>query len=227
MFIPLAIGVMMSAICAPFVNKHYLKICAQYNGTPPPEKRLIPMMVSCWFVPMGLFIFAWTSYRDLHWIGPAIGGFPVGFGFIFLYNSCNNYLGKWNSCFPIADGQLNWLCDSQWIPINIKQLPLWLQRRFCVRCGELPLFSLPTRCITAWATSGPLRSWHSLRWLAAPSHFSFTTRAKRFEATPNLRMLVMKKSRRRRRSSERPPVFLNFGQPRTRVKSSLMIPGIL
>ncbi|EEP79103.1 hypothetical protein UREG_03949 [Uncinocarpus reesii 1704] len=92
MFIPLAIGVLLSAICAPFVNKHYLSICAKYNGKPPPEMRLIPMMLSCWFVPIGLFIFAWTSYPDVHWLGPAMGGFPVGFGFIFLYNSCNNYL---------------------------------------------------------------------------------------------------------------------------------------
>ncbi|EEA24079.1 Synaptic vesicle transporter SVOP [Talaromyces marneffei ATCC 18224] len=92
MFIPLAIGVVLSAMCAPFVNKHYLKIHAKYNGKPPAEIRLIPMMFSCWFVPIGLFIFAWTSYTDLHWIGPAMGGFPVGFGFIFLYNSANNYL---------------------------------------------------------------------------------------------------------------------------------------
>jgi hypothetical protein len=50
------------------------------------------MMVSCWFIPIGLFIFAWTSFPELSWAGPALGGFPVGFGFIFLYNSANNYL---------------------------------------------------------------------------------------------------------------------------------------
>ncbi|KAL1959396.1 hypothetical protein VTO42DRAFT_2199 [Malbranchea cinnamomea] len=92
MFIPLALGVILSAVCSPLVNKHYLKICAQYGGKPPAEKRLIPMMLSCWLIPIGLFIFAWTSYPQIHWFGPAIGGFPVGFGFIFLYNSCNNYL---------------------------------------------------------------------------------------------------------------------------------------
>ncbi|CAG8980160.1 hypothetical protein HYALB_00007399 [Hymenoscyphus albidus] len=92
MFIPLALGVIASACCAPFVNKHYLKLSAKHNGSPPPEVRLIPMMVSCWFIPIGLFIFAWTSYPHLSWAGPAIGGFPVGFGFIFLYNSANNYL---------------------------------------------------------------------------------------------------------------------------------------
>ncbi|OJK00115.1 hypothetical protein ASPACDRAFT_28328 [Aspergillus aculeatus ATCC 16872] len=92
MFIPLAIGVLMSAACAPFVNKHYLSLYKKYNGKPPAEARLIPMMFSCWLIPIGLFIFAWTSYPRLHWIGPAIGGWPVGFGFIFLYNSANNYL---------------------------------------------------------------------------------------------------------------------------------------
>ncbi|KIW16273.1 hypothetical protein PV08_06324 [Exophiala spinifera] len=93
MFIPLALGVICSAACAPFVNKHYLSICARYpDGKPPAEARLIPMMFSCWFIPIGLFIFAWTSYPDLSYWGPMMGGFPVGFGFIFLYNSANNYL---------------------------------------------------------------------------------------------------------------------------------------
>lgn len=92
MFIPLAVGVVCSAMCAPIVNKHYLKQCAKYNGNPPPEVRLIPMMISCWFIPIGLFIFAWSSYPRLSWVGPALGGFPVGFGFIFLYNSANNYM---------------------------------------------------------------------------------------------------------------------------------------
>lgn len=93
MFIPLAIGVVLSAVCAPWVNKHYLHLCSRSpTGKPPAEARLIPMMFSCWFIPVGLFIFAWTSYPSLSYWGPMMGGFPVGFGFIFLYNSANNYL---------------------------------------------------------------------------------------------------------------------------------------
>lgn len=69
-----------------------MTLVRKYNGHPPAEARLIPMMLSCWFIPIGLFIFAWTSYPHLSWVGPALGGFPVGFGFIFLYNSANNYL---------------------------------------------------------------------------------------------------------------------------------------
>ncbi|EKM51926.1 uncharacterized protein PHACADRAFT_177335 [Phanerochaete carnosa HHB-10118-sp] len=92
MFIPIAIGVLLSAVCAPLVNRHYKGLCEKHGGVPPPEARLVPMMVSCWLIPIGLFIFAWTSYPHVHWIGPALGGFPIGFGFIFLYNSANNYL---------------------------------------------------------------------------------------------------------------------------------------
>jgi MFS family permease len=99
MFIPIAVGVILSAACSPFVNAHYLKIHAKFNGNPPPEMRLIPMMWSCWFIPIGLFIFAWCSFPHVHWAGSMMGGFPVGFGFIFLYNSANNYLGNYSYIF--------------------------------------------------------------------------------------------------------------------------------
>ncbi len=92
MFIPVAIGVLISACCAPYVNKDYLRRRAHYGGKPPPEIRLIPMMFFCWLIPIGMFIFAWTSYPHLSWVGPAFGGFCVGLGFIFLYQSANNYL---------------------------------------------------------------------------------------------------------------------------------------
>lgn len=92
MFIPIAVGVALSAVCAPAVNRHYMKMVHKHNGKPPAEVRLIPMMISCWLIPIGLFIFAWSSYKRLTWVGPCLGGFPVGFGFLFLYNSANNYL---------------------------------------------------------------------------------------------------------------------------------------
>ena len=92
MFIPVAVGVLCSAALSPMINKHYLRLAQRSNGPLPAEARLIPMMASCWFVPVGMFIFAWTSYPQLSWAGPAMGGFPVGFGFILLYNSANNYI---------------------------------------------------------------------------------------------------------------------------------------
>src|SRR6202023_10319 len=43
MFIPIAVGILGSAVCAPLVNKHYLSLYARYDGKPPAEVRLIPM----------------------------------------------------------------------------------------------------------------------------------------------------------------------------------------
>jgi MFS family permease len=95
MFIPIALGVVSAAAISPFVNNDYIRRAQKYldrGERPPAELRLIPMMIGCWFVPMGLFIFAWTSYPTIHWIGPCIAGFPIGFGFIIIYNSANNYI---------------------------------------------------------------------------------------------------------------------------------------
>ncbi|RWA04796.1 hypothetical protein EKO27_g10308 [Xylaria grammica] len=67
-FIPLAVGVVSSSLCAPFVNKHYVKVIAPYAGRmPPAELRLIPMMFACWFIPIGMIVFAWTSFPRLIW----------------------------------------------------------------------------------------------------------------------------------------------------------------
>ena len=106
MFVPIAVGVVLSAACSPLVNKQFLRIHKEMDGNPPPEMRLIPMMWSSFLIPIGLFIFAWTSYPHVHWAGPMMGGLPVGFGFIFLYNSANNYLGKQRP-FPHSLGSLS------------------------------------------------------------------------------------------------------------------------
>ncbi|OBW68652.1 MAG: WD40 repeat-like protein [Aureobasidium pullulans] len=92
MFIPLAIGVIASAFLAPLINMDYARRSAKLGGKPPAEQRLVPMMYSCWWIAIGMFIFAWTSYPHLSWWGPAMGGFCIGFGFIPCYNSANNYL---------------------------------------------------------------------------------------------------------------------------------------
>jgi len=155
MFIPIAIGVLLSAACAPLVNKHYLSLVKKHGGKPPAEARLIPMMISCWCIPIGLFIFAWTSYPRLTWWGPAVGGFPVGFGFIFLYNSANNYL-----------------VDSY----QHQAASALAAKTFLPLFGVLLLSSSPTRCTTDSDTSGHHHCWASLVWLVARSHSSSTSR---------------------------------------------------
>jgi multidrug resistance protein len=92
MFIPIAVGSFMGLCSSPFVNRDYLTQLAKYNGKAPPEIRLRGMMVGCWTLPLSLFINAWTSYPHLSWAGPALAGIPMGFGFVLIYNSANNYI---------------------------------------------------------------------------------------------------------------------------------------
>lgn len=95
MFIPIGVGVLVSSVCAPWINKDYNRRAQAYRDRgelPPPELRLLPMMVGCWFVPAGLFAYAWSSFTHLSWAGPCFSGFACGFGFLSLYNPANNYI---------------------------------------------------------------------------------------------------------------------------------------
>lgn len=75
-----------------WLNLLYLKKLTQNNGKPVPEARLYPMMVGGVLLPIGLFIFGWTSGPDIPWIGPVIGAVVFGAAFITTYQAAVNYL---------------------------------------------------------------------------------------------------------------------------------------
>lgn len=136
MFIPIGVGVLVATAVAPFVNKHYNKIAQPYrdrNEMPPAELRLIPMMIGCWFVPVGMFPFAWSSYPHISWAGPCFSGFACGFGFCLLYNPANNYIvdsyqhyaasalasktlvrSLWGACCPLFTIQMYHTLGYEW-----------------------------------------------------------------------------------------------------------------
>jgi DHA1 family multidrug resistance protein-like MFS transporter len=43
------------------------------NGMGPQEDRLIPALITSIIIPIGLFLFAWTSDGHIHWIVSVIG----------------------------------------------------------------------------------------------------------------------------------------------------------
>tara|TARA_R110002003_G_scaffold48_44_gene4271 strand:+ start:9823 stop:11688 length:1866 start_codon:yes stop_codon:yes gene_type:complete len=57
------------------------------HGLGSPERRLIPALFVTFFVPVGLFIFGWTSRSDIHWIVSCIGIVITTIG-IFLIIQC-------------------------------------------------------------------------------------------------------------------------------------------
>lgn len=73
----------------PIQEKLYAKHCR--NG-PVPEARLYLMMVGCIFMPISLFVFAFTSYEGIIWVGPAAAGVLFGFSMLIIYISANSFI---------------------------------------------------------------------------------------------------------------------------------------
>jgi len=57
-----------------------------------PEKRLYAAMLGSVGLPMGLFWFAWTARKDVHWISPILATIPFAWGNLCVFTSVALYL---------------------------------------------------------------------------------------------------------------------------------------
>ncbi|KAF4164791.1 hypothetical protein CNMCM6936_008758 [Aspergillus lentulus] len=57
-----------------------------------PESRLPPMLVGCWFVPVGLFWYGWSAETGAHWIVPILGTAVFAIGLVTVFMPANTYL---------------------------------------------------------------------------------------------------------------------------------------
>ncbi|KAI0889291.1 MFS general substrate transporter [Annulohypoxylon maeteangense] len=62
-----------------------------------PESRLFPAVATTILGPIGLFIFAWTSRPDIHWIVPIIGLMVLFICFVIAFQCMNFYIAR---CYP-------------------------------------------------------------------------------------------------------------------------------
>ncbi|KAI1206499.1 MFS general substrate transporter [Annulohypoxylon truncatum] len=62
-----------------------------------PESRLFPAVATTMLGPIGLFIFAWTSRPDIHWIVPIIGLMVLFVCFVIAFQCMNFYIAR---CYP-------------------------------------------------------------------------------------------------------------------------------
>ena len=65
----------------------YVPALKKYNGSPPAEIRLVSAMIGSFLMPIGLFWFAWTARKDVHWIFPVLAGVPFGSGLVLIFVS--------------------------------------------------------------------------------------------------------------------------------------------
>src|SRR3954468_4347122 len=57
-----------------------------------PEHRLPPMILGGTLLPIGLFMYGWTSQYHVHWIAPIIGTALLGFGLMVTLIPTSTYL---------------------------------------------------------------------------------------------------------------------------------------
>ena len=86
------IGTLFGAVANVLNQKFYVKRWTANNYRPVPEARLPPMMLGSVVFSAGLFMFAWSSGKDVPWIVPCIGIALQGVGFFTIFQSALNYL---------------------------------------------------------------------------------------------------------------------------------------
>ncbi|KAI8633004.1 MFS transporter [Xylariaceae sp. FL1651] len=94
-FVGIAIGVCLATLAAGVDNKRYVRLCAAAKAegrAVEPEARLGTAMAGSVVLPIGLFLFAWTTYPSVHWIVPIIGALFFACGLVMVFISLLSYL---------------------------------------------------------------------------------------------------------------------------------------
>lgn len=91
-FLGILIGTLAAASVIFAWNYYYLEKQFDDQGNVAPEKRLMPALIGCFFVPICLFWFGWSSRPSVHWIVPIIGSGFFGVAAFSLFNAVLPYL---------------------------------------------------------------------------------------------------------------------------------------
>jgi DHA1 family multidrug resistance protein-like MFS transporter len=86
-FLSITVGVVVSIIVYYAYIYYKLEPEIMKYGLGAPERRLVPAIVSSFFLPAGLFLFGWTGNGHIHWIVSVIGIFLFTIG-VFILMQC-------------------------------------------------------------------------------------------------------------------------------------------
>ncbi|ANB11005.1 Yhk8p [Sugiyamaella lignohabitans] len=90
-FTGIIVGMALAASTYPFWRHFYEKELAKNGGVANPEMRLPQMCFGAVIIPIGLFMFAWTAYAEVHWIVPMVASGIFAFGSYFTFNGIITY----------------------------------------------------------------------------------------------------------------------------------------
>ncbi|KAK7202479.1 major facilitator superfamily domain-containing protein [Myxozyma melibiosi] len=92
-FMGLLVGMISGVLTEPYWRSLYVKLSNKKgNGVGRPEFRLPQAMAGGVCTPIGLFWFAFTTYKSVHYIVPILAGIPFGFGIILVFSGVFTYL---------------------------------------------------------------------------------------------------------------------------------------
>ncbi|KAL2069451.1 hypothetical protein VTL71DRAFT_14130 [Oculimacula yallundae] len=97
-FLGIFVGMILGASTDPIWHKNYARLIRQREertgeiGGSEPEYRLPPSICGAVLVPIGLFMFAWTTYSSVHWIVPIIGSTIFGMGTLLVFSGIFTFL---------------------------------------------------------------------------------------------------------------------------------------
>ncbi|KAI0829409.1 MFS general substrate transporter [Trametes gibbosa] len=91
-FLGIGLGMILSLCAQPFWNSVFRRETIKHNGNAPPEARLIMAQMGAILAPLGLYIMAFTTYKQVHWIAPIIGSIPFGSGVYYIFTGVFTYL---------------------------------------------------------------------------------------------------------------------------------------
>ncbi|GAA5823046.1 hypothetical protein JCM11251_007464 [Rhodosporidiobolus azoricus] len=90
-YIPLIIGCFIGFGTSRWADTYYDKKRDENGGVPIPEYRLWGAMWFAWMMPAGLFIFSFTQYSFVHWMGPMVALVLILVGIYHIFNATYNY----------------------------------------------------------------------------------------------------------------------------------------
>ncbi|KAI3223638.1 hypothetical protein DTO012A7_8062 [Penicillium roqueforti] len=71
--------------------RKYNSIASNPNVEVSPEDRLYGVLWGAVWLPIGLFVYSFTQYKGLHWMGPIVGLALITIGIFFIFESCYSY----------------------------------------------------------------------------------------------------------------------------------------
>ncbi|GAA5899784.1 hypothetical protein JCM6882_005434 [Rhodosporidiobolus microsporus] len=90
-YIPLILGCFIGFGTSRWTDSFYDKKRDENGGVPVPEYRLWGAMYFAWLMPAGLFMFSFTQYSFVHWMGPMVALVCILVGIYHIFNATYNY----------------------------------------------------------------------------------------------------------------------------------------